>query len=125
MLKQNDIFKVFENSSETTKNDSTKPNTDSSFFLPCRDTVRLEVRIKDRFKVLLNRIGRSQNWLADEIGISKGTMSRIANGDWFPQSEVMIRICQILEIDSSALFGDSKLWKKWNNKMVYPKEVKK
>lgn len=92
-----------------------------SFFIPKRDVIRLETPIKERFRVLLNRIGRSQNWLADEVGISRGTMSRIVNGDWFPMSKIMIRICQILEVDSSALFGDSKHWKYWHDKIVYPK----
>ena len=96
-------------------------NTNKTFFIPNADVVRLEVSLKDRFKVLLNRIGRSQNWLADEVGISRGTMSRIANGDWFPCSQVMVRICQILEIQSVALFGDSKHWKNWNDNIVYPK----
>jgi len=91
----------------------------SDFFLPIRDSVRLETPIKDRFKVLLNRIGRSQNWLASEIGISNGTMSKIANGGWFPSSKIMIRICEILECDSSALFGDSKYWKEHSSKIRY------
>ncbi len=96
-----------------------------NFFLPVRDSVRLETPIRDRFRVLLNRIGRSQNWLADQIGLSRGTISKIANGDWFPSSQVMIRICEILEIDSSALFGDSKFWKEHSDKIRYGKEDRK
>lgn len=100
-------------------------NSDESFFIPKRDVVRLDTHIKDRFVVLLKRIGRSQNWLADEVGISHGTMSRIANGDWFPMSEVMVKICKVLEVDSCVLFGDSKHWKKWNEKTIYPEEARK
>jgi len=96
-----------------------------SFFIPVRDVVRLETSIKDRFKVLLNRIGHSQNWLADEVGISKGTMSRIVNGNWFPQSRVMKKIAEILEVDSVVIFGDSEHWKVWNDKMIYEKEKDK
>jgi len=98
--------------------------SDTSFFIPNSDVVRLETPIKDRFKVLLIRIGRSQNWLADQVGISNGTMSRIVNGEWYPASQLMIRICEILEIQSVALFGDSKHWKNWNDKIIYPKEEK-
>ena len=96
-----------------------------TFFILHRDSVCLETPIKDRFKVLLNRLGRSQNWLSDQVGISHGTMSKIVNGNWFPQSLVMTRICEILETQSHALFGDSKHWKIWNDKMIYPKEEKK
>ncbi len=107
------------------KKEELKKDTTSSFFIPRRDSVRLEAPIKHRFNVLLRRIGRSQNWLADEIGLSRGTMSKIANGGWFPQSDIMIRICEILEIQSVALFGDCKYWKQWNDKMIYKKEGEK
>ena len=49
-------------------------------------------------------------------------MSRIVNGDWFPASQIMKRIADVLECDSVAIFGDSKHWKVWNDNMVYPKE---
>ncbi len=96
----------------------------NSFFIRSSDSLRLEVKLKDRFKVLLDRLGRSQNWLADEVGISKGTMSKIVNGDWFPQSKVMKRIAEILEVDSVVIFGDSEHWKIWNDKMIYDREEK-
>jgi len=89
------------------------------FFIPQSDVVRLETPIKGRFKVLLNRLGRSQNWLANEVGISTGTTSRIVNGLWFPATEVMTRICEILDVQSHVLFGDSKNWRVWSDKMIY------
>lgn len=89
------------------------------FFIPQTDVVRLQTPIKGRFRVLLNRLGRSQNWLAGEVGISTGTMSRIANGLWFPATEVMTRICEILDVQSHVLFGDSKNWRVWSDKMIY------
>lgn len=106
-------------SKESNVNTSKKP-----FFIPQSDVVRLETPIKDRFIVLLNRIGRSQNWLADEVGISTGTMSRIANGDWFPASSVMTRIGEILGCDSVNLFGDTQYWKTFRDKMLYPEDKK-
>ena len=96
-----------------------KDSQGGPFFIPQSDVVRLETPIKERFRVLLNRLGRSQNWLAGEVGISTGTMSRIANGNWFPASQVMTRIAEILEVDSVVLFGDSKHWKVWSDKMIY------
>ncbi len=98
--------------------------SDKNFSIPSDDSVRLETLIRDRFRVLLNRLGRSQNWLADQVGISHGTMSKIANGDWFPQSQVMVRIANILEVDSVVIFGDSKYWKEWHDKIIYKEEEK-
>lgn len=97
-------------------------SSDKNFLFPYNNSIRLETSRKDRFNVLLRRIGHSQNWLADEVGVSRGTMSKLVNGDWFPTSDVMTRICKILEVQSHALFGDSEHWKHWSNKMIYQKE---
>ncbi|MCK9595920.1 helix-turn-helix domain-containing protein [Candidatus Pacearchaeota archaeon] len=110
---------------EQIKNSALDNSSKRDFSFPYNNSVCLDVKIRDRFRVLLNRIGRSQNWLADEVGISRGTMSKIVNGGWFPATQVMVRICEILEIDSVCLFGDSEYWKNWNNKIIYPKEIKK
>ncbi len=100
--------------------DGTKRN----FYIPRAITERQEVPRKDRFDVLLKRIGRSQAWLADEVGISKASISRIAKGDWIPSTGVMVRICKILDVESCYLFGDSVAWRKWHDKMIYLKEDK-
>ena len=114
---------ITENTKENTQKEfQTSDNSIKSFFIPNDDSIHLETPIKFRFKVLLGRIAHSQNWLADEVGISRATMSHIVNGLWFPSSDIMIRICKILEVGVPALFGDSKHWKKWNDKMIYPKE---
>ncbi len=91
----------------------------NSFSMPQRVSVRSDVSCRDRFNVLLRRIGRSQNWLADEVGVSKGTMSKIANGNWFPASNLMTKICNILDVPSHVLFGDSIHWKNYNPKIIY------
>lgn len=86
---------------------------------PSDISVHLGTTLKDRVKVLLGRLGRSQNWLADQVGISIGSMSKIVNGDWFPASQTMVKIAEVLDCDSIALFGDSEYWKHWSNKMIY------
>jgi transcriptional regulator with XRE-family HTH domain len=93
-----------------------------TFFIPNGNSVHLGIPLKDRVKVLLNRKGMSQNKLADEVGVSIGTMSKIVNGDWIPTSQVMTRMGQILECDSVVLFGDTEYWKVWRAKMLYPEE---
>lgn len=96
--------------------------SNKDFFIPHADSIRLETTRRDRFNVLLRRIGMSQNALADEVGVSRGTMSKVANGDWFPASDVMTRICKILEVPSHVLFGDSSHWKHHVKKMIYVQE---
>ena len=85
-------------------------------------SLRLDVPLKDRFRVLLDRIGRSQNWLADKCDVSKGTMSKIVNGDWFPSTKLMERICENLEVQSHVVFGDSEHWKHYQENIVYSEE---
>lgn len=97
-------------------------NEDKPFFIPQRDSVRLETPRKHRITTLLLRIGMSQNALADKCSISRGTMSKIANGDWYPSSNLMVKICKILETPTVVVFGDSLHWKNWNNKIIYPED---
>lgn len=101
-------------------NSSTK-----DFFCSDSVSVHLETKLKDRVKILLLRKGMSQNKLADEVGVSIGTMSKIVNGGWMPTSQVMVKMGEVLECDSVILFGDSEYWKQWRKKMLYPKEDKK
>lgn len=106
-----------ENSDVSNKTKTVKKITSSA-------VVRLDSPIRSRFDVLLNRIGMSQNKLGHELGISNGTISRIANGEWFPSTKLMTRICNILDCPSHVIFGDSKYWKNWNDNIIYPTEVR-
>lgn len=101
--------------------EETLHNRDKSFSFTQDVAGRLETRLKDRVRVLLLRLGRSQNWLAREVGISKGSMSKIINGEWQPTSQVKIRISQVLDCDSLVLFGDSGYWGEYASKIKYPK----
>lgn len=87
-----------------------------------RVSQRLDKSIKNRFDVLLARVGLSQNQLARNMGVTKGTISKIVNGDWFPSSRLMLKICRELQVDSVILFGDSEYWHKWNERTLYPKD---
>lgn len=82
-------------------------------------SVYSEIPLKTRIQVLLQRIGRSQNWLADEVGVSRGTMSKIVNGGWIPSSQIKLRMSQLLEVDSLVLFGNQKYWSEWREKIGY------
>jgi len=84
----------------------------------------LQISLKDRIRLLLKVNHLSQNDLADECGLSKGSISKIVNGDWIPSSQTMSKIAAVLGCDSVHLFGDTKYWLKWREKMGYPEREK-
>jgi len=92
------------------------------FFLTKDVGVCLDIKLKERVKILLLRLGKSQNWLADEIGINKGTLSQIVNGFWIPTSQIKIRMGEVLGVDSLVLFGGYNYWKDYTNKIGYERE---
>jgi len=98
---------------------------DKEFFVVKDVSGHLEAPLKERVRVLLLRLGRSQNWLADQIGINQGTISKIVNGDWMPTSQIKIRMAEILDCDSLVLFGDSGYWKDYAQKINYLGDKKK
>ena len=102
----------------------TTNSTPKNFFLNSGDSVRLDISVKDRVKILLRRKGISQNQLADRVEINKATMSQIVNGLWIPTSNVMLRIAAELDCDSIVIFGDTDYWKAWREKTIYPEEEK-
>lgn len=104
------------NSNDSSKLDN---STDSTFF--CREGTRFssETPLKNRYDILLRRIGLSQNKLAEKIEVSSSTMSYFANGIWIPSSETMIKICKILEVPTHVLYGDSPFWNRWHDSIIY------
>jgi DNA-binding XRE family transcriptional regulator len=62
------------------KRGETQNSSSQNFFLMRDVSVCKEIPLKNRVKILLLRKGMSQNQLADEIGISKSTMSKIIRG---------------------------------------------
>lgn len=65
-----------------------------------------KLTLKDRVRFILAIKGKRDSWLADEVQINKGTLSKILNGWWQPSSAIKIRIAQVLGVDSLVLFGD-------------------
>ena len=61
-----------------------------------RNVVRLNAEaLWERLAVL----NRSQNWLAAEIGISRGYMSMLVNGERSPSGRIRRRMQQVLAVD--------------------------
>lgn len=88
-----------------------------SDFFSTRDlSVHCEISIKERIQILLLRLGKSQNWLAREVGVNEGTMSKIVNGKWNPTANVKIRLGRVLQCDSLVLFGATPFWTEYEKK---------
>lgn len=98
---------------------------DTNFYSTHEVKESLDVPLKDRFKILLRRKALTQSDLADLIGVSKGLVSQIINGKWFPSSKLMIQIARHLDCDSVVIFGDQPYWKTFSPKIIYPEEEKK
>ena len=67
-------LKMENNIQKSTEQSKVKKET---FFLTQAVSECWKHTLKDRVKFLLASHGRNQNWLADEIGINKGTLSKI------------------------------------------------
>ena len=67
-----------------------------------RTSIRLDARSLWKRLALLNR---SQNWLAQEIGISSGYMSKLITGGRAPSGRIRMRMLKALGVeDFSELF---------------------
>ena len=66
------------------------------------------ISLPDRVDFLLGLHGRSRNWLADQIGIGKGTLSKILNNLWKPSFRIKLLMAEKLSVDSLVLFGDAR-----------------
>lgn len=83
-------------------------NKDTNFFLTgeVSDSWKPTIKLIDKVRFLLLAKGMSQNDLADEVGINKGTLSKILHGDWIPSSQVKVKLSRALDVDSLVIFGD-------------------
>tara|TARA_Y100000034_G_C6820301_1_gene369370 strand:- start:372 stop:686 length:315 start_codon:yes stop_codon:yes gene_type:complete len=85
-------------------NDSIK----KPFFLKSAISPMWKHNLRDRVRFLLASKGKSQNWLADQVGINHSTISKILSRDWIPTAKIKLLMAQHLEVDSLVLFGDLK-----------------
>ena len=83
----------------------------SPFFLKEGVSPMWKISLKQRVQFLLASHGKSQNWLADEIGINHGTLSKIMNGWWIPTAKIKLLMSEKLGVDSLVLFGDAQYFK--------------
>ena len=65
-------------------------------------------RIYNRIKAVLAEKGKTNIWLADELGKNKTTVSKWCTNDVQPTMETLFDIADALEVDARDLLAPSK-----------------
>jgi putative transcriptional regulator len=65
-------------------------------------------RIYNRIKAVLAEKGKTNIWLADELGKNKTTVSKWCTNDVQPTMETLFDIADALEVDAKDLLAPSK-----------------
>ncbi len=60
--------------------------------------------METRLKQLINSRGLKQRWIAQQVGISEATLSRIINGST-PRLDHACKLADLLDIAMDELFG--------------------
>ncbi len=103
-------------------NPEVSPSKKKPFFLLKDVRGKLDTSLKQRARLLLLRLGQSQNWLADQCNVTHGTMSMIINGHWGASSQIKLAMARALEVDSLVLFGDAQYFEDYSKTLNYFKE---
>jgi DNA-binding XRE family transcriptional regulator len=60
--------------------------------------------VKNRLKEILDEKGIKQVWLAEKIGVTRGTISNIINNRYATTIELGFKIAEILNVDFDDIF---------------------
>lgn len=58
-----------------------------------------------KLKELREQVGFSQTQLANELGISRGSISHYENGERQPDVDVLVRLCKYFNVSADYLIG--------------------
>ena len=61
--------------------------------------------IAERLKAVINKRGISQQFLAEQIGVTKATMSRYINGSRTPKGNIISKLADALNVSTDYLLG--------------------
>jgi putative transcriptional regulator len=67
-----------------------------------------EKRMYNRIKVVLAEKGKTNNWLADQLGKNRTTVSRWCTNDMQPTMDSLFAIAKVLDVDVSELLITTK-----------------
>ena len=66
----------------------------------------------DAMREARQRVGLSQQALADKLGVSRQTVNAIESGDYNPTIRLCVGICRILGVTLNDLFWNTELFEK-------------
>lgn len=67
-----------------------------------------EKRMYNRIKAVLAEKGKTNNWLADQLGKNRTTVSRWCTNDMQPTMDSLFEIAKVLDVDVSELLVTTK-----------------
>ncbi|WP_420399392.1 helix-turn-helix transcriptional regulator [Flagellimonas sp.] len=68
----------------------------------------MEKEVYNRIKAVLAEQGRTNNWLANELGMNRTTISKWCRNDMQPRVENLFQIAKALDVDVRTLLVSSK-----------------
>lgn len=66
---------------------------------------KIDKEISERLKNEILTCGKSKSQIADELGISRPTLSQYLSGKIFPSLGMFARLCKILDCSSDDILG--------------------
>lgn len=68
----------------------------------------MESRKINRIKVVLVESGKTGKWLAEQVGKNEATVSRWCSNKMQPSLDMLVRIAELLEIETKDLINTRK-----------------
>jgi putative transcriptional regulator len=68
----------------------------------------MEKKTYNRIKIVLAETGRSNNWLAENLGKTKNTVSKWCTNQMQPTIESLFKIASVLDVDVRDLLVSNK-----------------
>lgn len=64
--------------------------------------------VYNRIKAVLAEKGKTNNWLADELGMNRTTISKWCRNDMQPRIDTLFAVAKILDVDVRELLVSTK-----------------
>jgi putative transcriptional regulator len=68
----------------------------------------MEKKVYNRIKAVLAEKGKTNNWLAEELGMNRTTVSKWCTNDVQPTMESLFRIAEVLDVNVRELLISTK-----------------
>jgi putative transcriptional regulator len=68
----------------------------------------MKKKARNRIKVVLAEKGKTNNWLAEELGMNRTTVSKWCTNQMQPTMETLFEIAEVLDVDVRELLVQTK-----------------